>query len=90
MIRRFIAYYLPVLTKRDKWFKDNPPLKVDDLVLLCDPNRTRTAWERAKIIKIYKSRDNKGRVADIQMPDGTIRPRRSVNRLAKLNLQTRA
>jgi len=87
MMRRFVAYYLPVLTKRDKWFKNNPPLKVNDLVLLCDPNKTRKAWERAKVIKIYKSRDNKGRVADIKMSDGTIRQRRSVNRLAKLNLQ---
>ncbi|XP_070505333.1 uncharacterized protein [Chironomus tepperi] len=87
MARRFIAYYLPILTKRDKWFKDNPPLRVNDLVLLCDPNKFRSAWERAKIIKIYKSKDNKSRVADVQMPDGTIRKRRSVNRLAKLNLQ---
>lgn len=50
-------------------------------------NNLRQAWERAKIINIYKSKDNRSRVADIQMPDGTIRKRRSVNRLAKLNLQ---
>lgn len=85
--RRFVAYYLPILTKRDKWFKDNPPMKVGDLVLLVDPNKTRKAWERAKVIKIYKSKDNRGRVADIKMSDGSIKLRRSVNRLAKLNLQ---
>jgi hypothetical protein len=88
MTRRFVSYYLPVLTRRDKWFKENPPMKVGDLVLLVDPNATRKAWERARVIKIYKSRDSRGRVADIRMPDGTIKQRRSVNRLAKLNLQT--
>ena len=87
MSRMFIAYYLPVLTKRDRWFKDVPPMGVGDLVLLCDPNMLRQAWERARIVKIYKSKDKKSRVADIQMPDGTIRYRRTVNRLAKLNLQ---
>jgi hypothetical protein len=87
MTRRFIAYYLPILTKRDKWFKNNPPIKVNDLVLLCDPNKTREAWERARVIKLYKPKFKKRRVADLRMPDGTIRTRRSVHRLAKLNLQ---
>jgi hypothetical protein len=85
--RRFIAYYLPVLTKRDKWFKDNPPMRVGDLVLLVDPNKTRKAWERARIIKLYKAKDSRKRMADIKMPDGSVKLRRSVNRLAKIIIE---
>lgn len=85
--KRFTSQYLPVLTKRTKWFKDYSPLKVGDLVLVIDPNQTRQAWERARVEKIYKSRDSNARVVDIRLPDGTIRKRRSVKYLAKLEIK---
>ena len=88
MSRKFVSQYLPVLTKRTKWFKDFTPLKAGDLVLLIDPNYTRKAWERARVKKVYYAKDGNGRVADILMPDGTEKKNRSVKRLAKLDIQT--
>lgn len=88
MMRRFTSYYLPVLTRRTKWFKDVKPIKIDDLVLLVDPNKTRKAWDRARVIKVYRARDGRIRVADVVLADGTIKKNRSVQRLAKLDLCT--
>lgn len=88
MLRKFVAYYLPVLTKRTKWFKDFSPIKEGDLVLLIDPNLTRKAWERARVEKVYMSKDGNVRVVDLLMPDGTIRKNRSAKRLAKIEIKT--
>lgn len=88
IMRRFVSYYLPELTRRTKWYKDVKPIKVNDLVLLVDPNKTRQAWERARVVKIYPSKDGRGRVADVVLSDGTLRSRRSVQRLAKIEIST--
>lgn len=87
MTRKFNTQYLPVLAKRTKWFKDFKPIKAGDLVLLIDPNCTRKAWERARVIKVYVAKDKNVRVADIMLPDGSIRKNRSAHRLAKLDIQ---
>jgi hypothetical protein len=88
--QRFVKNYLAELTKRTKWFKDAVPLAVNDLVLLIDPTKTRKQWDRARIIKLYKSRDGRKRVADILLADGTLRKNRSVQRLAKIEISTLA
>ncbi|XP_067635009.1 uncharacterized protein [Eurosta solidaginis] len=36
--KRWIAEYLPTLTRRKKWCQRTQPVKKGDLVLLCDPN----------------------------------------------------
>ena len=77
-----------MLTKRTKWFKDFPPIKVDDLVLVIDPNEDMKNWRRAKVLKIYKGRDSKARVVDLLFPDGTIKKNRSVHRLARLDIKS--
>jgi hypothetical protein len=87
MTKRFVMEYLPVLTKRTKWFHDFDPIKVNDLVLMIDPNATRQAWGRAKVLKVYKAKDSNVRVVDLQLPDGSIRKNRSTKRLAKLDIK---
>ena len=87
MTRKFMSEYLPVLTKRTKWFKDCSPIKTGDLVLVIDPNLTRKAWERARVLKIYHGRDDIGRVVDLLFPDGSIKKNRSVKRLAKIDIK---
>lgn len=86
--RKFVSQYLPVLTKRTKWFKNFAPIKTGDLVLVIDPNKTRKAWDRARVHKLYLSKDKNARVADLLFPDGTIRKNRSVKRLAKLDIKS--
>ena len=88
MMRKFTSYYLPVLTKRTKWLKETTPLAVGELVLLINPNETREQWKRGIIRKLYKGRDGRCRVADIETSDGVLRKNRSVQRLARLNVQS--
>ena len=88
IMRKFTAYYLPILTKRSKWHTNETPAKVGDLVLVIEPNKTRKQWERARIIKIRLGRDGIARVADVRMFDGRIKKNRAVRNLAKLNLST--
>jgi hypothetical protein len=88
IMRRFYRNYLPVLTRRVKWNKDVKPIKVGDLVLLIEPNDTRSDWKRARVVKVYKGRDKRIRVADVRMSDGTIKKSRSVQRLARIEIKT--
>lgn len=88
IMRKFTLYYLPVLTKRTKWFKDTSPLKVGDLVLLIEPNNTRDEWKRGRIVKLYKSSDGRSRIADVMIADQVLKKARSVQRLAKLEIVT--
>lgn len=86
IMRKFTAYYLPVLTKRCKWFKDEPQLQIGDLVLIINANYTRSAWKRGRVIKLYYGKDMRARVADIQLPDGSIKERCSARLLARIQL----
>ncbi|KAG5670377.1 hypothetical protein PVAND_000647 [Polypedilum vanderplanki] len=90
MMNRFVLGYLPILTRREKWFTNvATPLQVGDIVLVIEPNQTRREWKRARIIKLYKGNDRKTRVADIELSNGTIKIARSIQRLAKLDLVAR-
>ena len=86
LMRKFIAYYLPVLTKKVKWLKETDPLQVGDLVLMIEPNMTRKEWPRGKIIKLFYGKDNVPRVADVLKANGKIK-RRPVRKLARINIQ---
>lgn len=86
IMAKFVARYLPILTKRCKWFKDKSEVKIDDLVLLINPQETRKEWSRGRVIKIHKGRDGKGRVADVMLKDGLIRKNRAIRNLAKIDI----
>lgn len=88
IMRRFYRFYLPVLTKRVKWFRDEKPLKAGDLVLLIEPNETRKEWKRARVERVYKGRDGRTRVADVMLPDKSIKKSRSIQRLAKVEIKS--
>jgi hypothetical protein len=61
---------------------------VGDLVLVIDPNMTRKAWERARVIRVHDGLDDNHRRVDLLMPDGSTKFNRSVMRLAKIEIKT--
>lgn len=71
--KRWIADYLPVLTKRTKWFHKVDPIKVDDLVLICDGELPRHQWCKGRIVKVYPGKDQQVRTADVQTSSGILR-----------------
>jgi hypothetical protein len=58
--------YLPIVTKRTKWFADGRPLQVGDLVLIVDENAQRNVWERGIVEELHTGPDNKTRSASVR------------------------
>ncbi|XP_055645616.1 uncharacterized protein LOC129782482 [Toxorhynchites rutilus septentrionalis] len=53
---RWIREYLPVLTKRTKWFGETRNAQVDDLVLVLDDTR-KNNWNRGRILEVITGKD---------------------------------
>ncbi|KAG5666218.1 hypothetical protein PVAND_017597 [Polypedilum vanderplanki] len=87
IMQRFVTEYLSMLTRRDKWFKNVPDLEIGDLVLHIDPAKTRSAWPRAKVVEVYRGRDNHVRIADIKYADQSTAEKVTAQRLAKIEIQ---
>ncbi|XP_028169445.1 uncharacterized protein LOC114359315, partial [Ostrinia furnacalis] len=70
---RWLREYLPELQHRREPHGRGAPLKVDDLVLVVDPNLPRNTWPRGKVIATYPGRDGIVRTADIMTQGGVMR-----------------
>lgn len=85
---RFIAEYAPIITRRPiNKAKDKYSIKNDDYVIYLDPTKNPSEWKRGIVHKIYPGKDNKVRVADIKLKDGTILERRPSHLIAKLDIR---
>lgn len=72
--KRWIKEYLPVLTKRTKWFVSHPrKIKVGDIVVIVDQNFGRNIWPKGMVVKLYPGTDGETRVVDVKTPIGTYR-----------------
>lgn len=82
--RQWIRSYLPELTRRSKWFVEQPALKINDLVLICDSNQTRNQWRRGRVITIFPGPDGRIRNAEVKTSDGIVK--RPTSKLAILDI----
>ncbi|KAG5683015.1 hypothetical protein PVAND_012325 [Polypedilum vanderplanki] len=82
--RSFYKHYLPDLAPRKKWNHDQPPLKVGDLVLIIDPNQTRTHWLRGIVQALRLSKDGVPRSAEVKTAHGL--KKSTVQHLAKIDI----
>lgn len=82
---KWVKMYLPDLTRRTKWYKEQPTIRVGDLVLVCDSNQSRNEWRRGRIAKIYPGPDGRVRNAEVKTQDGLLR--RPVSKLALLDIK---
>ena len=83
--RRWIREYLPTLTKRTKWFQPQNPIKIDDLVLICDENLPRSQWKRGIVTSKFPAKDGTTRIVELRTESGTLR--RPVSKLAILEVR---
>jgi hypothetical protein len=90
LMKNFTLFYLPVLTKRVKWLNEGKTIGIGDLVLIIEPNQTRSEWERGRVVKLYPGSDGRSRVADVAIGNEkkTIRKARSIGNLAKLEIMS--
>ncbi|KAG5666061.1 hypothetical protein PVAND_017756 [Polypedilum vanderplanki] len=86
--RRFYKYYLYELTMKKKWTRDQPSLKVGDLVLIIDQNHTRSAWSRGIIVSFRPTRDGVHRIAMVKTSGENEPKAQSVRNLVKIDIQS--
>ena len=69
---RWLQEYLPGLTVRQKWFKDEKPLKVKDVVLISEDNIPRGKWRIGKVAETFPGKDGRIRTVRVQTKKGMI------------------
>ena len=64
--------YLPTLTMRSKWNKEQRNLKEGDLILLKSDDVPRSHWPLERILKTFPGSDGRVRMAEVKTPNGTL------------------
>ncbi|XP_047032656.1 uncharacterized protein LOC124639368 [Helicoverpa zea] len=80
--RRWQNEYINELQRRQKWLKDTPQLKVDDLVLIKEENLPPLCWRLGRVTKLFPGPDGVIRVADVRTSTNCLR--RALVRLCPL------
>ncbi|XP_053691447.1 uncharacterized protein LOC128739964 [Sabethes cyaneus] len=68
--RWWLRDYLPVITRRTKWFTKVKPLETGDVVIIVDPNGPRNSWPLGRIIATKSGTDGQVRSATVQTNKG--------------------
>ena len=68
--RRFTKEYLPLLTIRTKWHKEQRNIEVGDLVLVIDKDMPRGKWKLGRIQETYPGDDGHVRAVQVKTPTG--------------------
>ena len=76
--RRWLKECVPSLNSRQKWTSENRYLKVDDVVLVIQPDSPRGLWLLRRVIEVYPGRDGHIRVAKVVCDAKTVV--RSINK----------
>ncbi|XP_058064663.1 uncharacterized protein LOC131214298 [Anopheles bellator] len=82
--KKWVADYLPTLTKRTKWFGPAKPIEVGDLALIADNNLPRNCWPRGRIIEVIRAKDGQVRRATVRTENGLLE--RPATKLAILDV----
>lgn len=80
---RWIKEFLPVITRRCKWFKECEDVKVGDLVLIVGES-TRNHWIRGRVEQVIVGKDHRVRQALVRTSTGILR--RPALKLAVLDI----
>ncbi|XP_065088427.1 uncharacterized protein LOC135709909 [Ochlerotatus camptorhynchus] len=70
--RRWIAEYLPTLTRRTKWFCPAKPIEEGDVVVLVDDTLPRNCWPKGRVVHAIRSKDGQVRRAQVQTATGIL------------------
>lgn len=70
--KKWVAEYLPTLTRRTKWFQPTKPIEKGDIVLIADSNLPRNCWPKGRVVDVVLSRDGQVRQAAVQTSHGIL------------------
>lgn len=65
--QRWIKEWLPGLNRRNKWTKTEKDLKINDIVLVMNPNLQRGHWPLGRIVDVFPGKDKHVRVAKVKI-----------------------
>ena len=73
--KKWLTEYLPSLTVRNKWVKEERNYMVNDLVTLVDDNRPRGQWSLGRVLEVFPSEDGRIRSLKVKTAHGVyVRP----------------
>ena len=78
--------WIYTLTRRVKWCEHTVPIKVGDVVFICDPNIPRKQWRRGMVTCVYPGVDGVARRVDVKTACGQLQ--RPVSKLAVLDIDS--
>ena len=83
---RWLSEYLPGLTVRQRWTKEEIPLKQNDVVLISEDNIPRGKWKLGKIVDIFPEKDGRICTVRVQTNKGMLnRPMQKLHLLEEYN-----
>ncbi|KXJ76372.1 hypothetical protein RP20_CCG009760 [Aedes albopictus] len=83
--KRWLAEYLPEITRRTKWYTYTKPISIGDVVIIVDPQLPRNCWPKGKIIGVKTARDGQVRSATVRTAHGIYE--RATTKLAVLDVR---
>lgn len=86
--RRWIREYLPTLARRTKDFNKPDPIKIGDLVIVCDEDVPRRQWIRGIVEKLFPAKDGQIRRVELRTNGRTLQ--RPVSKLAILDVDDKS
>ena len=82
---RWLREWIPSLSNRRKWLKEERDLQSRNVVLVMSPNTPRRHWPLGRIVEVYQGKDGHVRVAKVQV--GKSQLTRPISKLCPLELQ---
>lgn len=68
--KKWVAEYLPEITRRSKWFTPARPIQLGDIVIVVDPRFPRNCWPKGRVVATKQSKDGQVRSATVQTVTG--------------------
>lgn len=82
--RRWVKEVLPTLTRRTKWFEKKDPVKIGDLVIVCDEDVPRNQWIRGIVEEVFPGKDGQVRRVELRTNGRVLQ--RPVSKLAVMDV----
>ncbi|XP_037828693.1 uncharacterized protein LOC119616432 [Lucilia sericata] len=82
--RRWLKEYVPIISRRSKWFTKQPPIKVGDVVIIVDSDMPRNCWPKGVVVDVAIAKDGQVRRATVKTEKSILQ--RPVAKLAVLDV----
>ncbi|XP_067635117.1 uncharacterized protein [Eurosta solidaginis] len=83
---RWVREYLPVISRRTKWFVKKRPACVGDIVVIADQDLPRNSWPKGRIVNVVRAKDGQVRSAMVATKSGILH--RPIVKIAILDVGT--